>query len=387
MSLADNNSKTIVIYSLYPETHACPIIRLIAPLMAHNFNIIWAAKRINSEWSFDLESTRTADLIIIQRHFPANFTHNFLKKILTLNIPIIYELDDMLLDLPNYHPSYENLKKHSPYIKWILKSADVVIVSTPTLKESLQRYNPRLLQLEHNLVKWSLFNSSPRQLNHNFNFLISGTSTHEDDWLIILDPLLEILKTFPNVNAIFFGELPTRFLNHPSVQLIKFQDSYEKYASILKELPVHCALVPLKDTYFNRCKSNIKWLEYSAAGIPGIYSDVIPYRSSIFHEKTGLLVSNTYDAWFNSMYQLVNNPKLAHTLVKNAQIEVFINYSIEKSSSNYINFIQSLVGSEHKRRIFAELSIQPTILKESIKVKIHSFLNKYILWRFNKNKD
>ena len=53
------------------------------------------------------------------------------------------------------------------------------------------------------------------------------------------------------------------------------------------------AVAPLHDTAFNRCKSDLKFLEYAALGLPGIYSDVVPYKHAVRHEETGLLTENT----------------------------------------------------------------------------------------------
>lgn len=378
---------TVVVFSLHPKSNACAVIRIIDPLMENNFKIIWGAKRVESNWSFDLESAYAADLIIIQRHFPAVHTTKILEKILKSKVLIAYELDDMLLELPSYHPSYETLKRHAPYIKWILKTADLVIVSTSNLQNSLTKYTARPIHLQSNLVSFNLFSSPPKPYNNVFTFLISGTSSHEADWSIIEEPLLNILNIYPEkVNAIFFGDLPEKFSNHPSVQVIKFQDGYKKYADKLKKLNVNCALVPLEDTSFNNCKSNIKWLEYSAAGIPGIYSNTASYSSSIIHGETGLLVDNTADAWFQAMNHLINNPEIALAMVENARTKVRNKYSVESSSGDYGKFIHRIVGQPHERNFFSELSILPTRLKEQSKACLVSFLNKHLLWRFNQNK-
>ncbi len=378
---------TIVVFSLYPETHACPVIRIIDPLVVNNYKVLWGAKYIQSKWSFDLEAAYTADLIIIQRHFPSAHTVELLEKILKSNVPIAYELDDMLIGLPSFHPSYENLNYHKPYIKWILKAADMVIASTPNLQISLKKYTTRPIHVQTNLVNWDLFNSSPRPISPPFTFLVSGTSTHTTDWSIIEESLLKILSNYPDkVKAIFFGNLPEKFLNHPAVQLIKFEDGYKKYADKLKKINVNCALVPLEDTHFNNCKSNIKWLEYSAAGIAGIYSNITPYNSSIRHGETGFLVKNTADAWFQAMNQLIKNPGTALEMVENARVEVRNNYSVESSSADYNKFIHSLVGQPHQRNFFSKLSILPTRMKENTKTRLTAFLNKHILWRFTPQK-
>ena len=50
-----------------------------------------------------------------------------------------------------------------------------------------------------------------------------------------------------------------------------------------------------EDTPFTRCKSDLKVLDYSALGIPGIYSRVTPYAATVNHGETGWLADNTTD--------------------------------------------------------------------------------------------
>lgn len=371
----------IVVYSLDHETNACAIIRILAPMIAKNFDVVWATKRDRSGLSIDLDIARKADVIIIQRHFPAAFTEKALRTIVGLKVPIVYDLDDMFLDVPPFHPDYNDLSPRAPYIKWILKEADLVTVSTTPLQEALKKYTTRPIHIQPNLVDWSLFDAPSRPRNRQFNLLVSGTPTHQGDWSIIEEPLAEILNIHrDNVNAIFFGELPKRFSDHPAVRLVNFQADYRSYASRLRELDIHAALVPLEDTKFNRCKSNIKWLEYSAAGIAGVFSNILPYNSSIRNSGTGLLVNNTADAWFQGMEYLLANPEATFAMIENARREVREHHSIGSISDKYLTVFNDLLGQKHVRNLFSELPILPARLG----AHAHQFLDRHILWRFNR---
>ena len=371
----------VVVYSPDHEVHACAIIRILTPIQLEDWDVVWATKSDQSGFSFDLEVAREADLIIIQRHFPSAPTENVLRSILRLKVPIVYDLDDLFLDVPPFHPLYNDLSKRVPYIKWILKEADLITVSTTPLQEALKKYTARPIHVQPNLVDWSLFDAPPRPRNRQFNLLISGTPTHQGDWSIIEDPLAEILNIHrEDVNAIFFGELPKRFSDHPSVRLINFQADYKGYATRLRGLDIHAALVPLEDTEFNRCKSNIKWLEYSAAGIAGIFSNITPYSSTIKNGETGLLVNNTSDAWFHSMEHLLVNPEAASAMIESARREVREHHSIEALSSSYVAVFDDLLGRKHVRNFFSDLPILPARLG----AHAHRFMDRHISWRFNR---
>jgi glycosyltransferase involved in cell wall biosynthesis len=378
---------TVVVYSLDHETWACAAIRIFAPLLANNWNVIWGTKQDSSGISFELDIASRADLIIIQRHFPAQFTERTLQAIIKLGVPIAYDLDDNFLDTPPFHPHYNELKKRIPYVKWILKEADLITVSTPFLKEAVIKHTNRPVHIQPNLVDWDLFYAQPRIRNNQFNFLVSGTPTHQEDWGIIEEALAKILEIYKkDVGAVFFGELPKRFLNHPSVKLINFQANYKPYAECLRELDVHAALIPLENTTFNQCKSNIKWLEYSAAGIPGIFSNIAPYSSAICHGETGLLVDNTTDAWFHGMKELLTKPELASAIIENAQHKVRDQCSVDKLSLKYVTAFNDLLGQKHKRSFFAELPILPARLQAQThhtQNNVSRLLNRHIMWRFN----
>jgi processive 1,2-diacylglycerol beta-glucosyltransferase len=377
----------VVVYSPYPETHACAYIRIIAPMRAAAWNVIWAPKQGRSWQLLDVEIARTADLIVVQRQFPSVATEDVLKALLRLRIPIVYDLDDMLLDVPRSHPSHVELHKRTPYIKWALREVDLVTVSTSQLEQSLKGYTSRPVRVQPNLVDWALFDKPPRRRNGTVCFLISGTSTHRSDWALIEEPLAAILAKYGNVaKAVFFGQAPSRFAAHPSVKVIEFEDRYAQYASRLRTLDIDAALVPLEDNEFNRCKSDIKWLEYSAAGIPGAYSDVMPYRSSIRHRTSGLLVANIADAWFEAMDVLVSDPQATSFMIDNSRQQVHEKYTVESATASYIAMYEDLLGHKHRREIFSGLStLGPRLMTRAQRAVTGSpFLGRHVMWRINK---
>jgi hypothetical protein len=77
------------------------------------------------------------------------------------------------------------------------------------------------------------------------------------------------------------------------------------------------AIAPLKNTPFNRTKSDIKFLDYCAIGAAGIYSDMPPYHDSVHHLETGYLAKNNPDAWVNALELLITDGDLRYTMARN----------------------------------------------------------------------
>lgn len=85
---------------------------------------------------------------------------------------------------------------------------------------------------------------------------------------------------------------------------------------------------PLKYSEFSKCKYINKFMEYSMAGIPGIYSNVEPYKSFIKHNITGILC-NTESDWLNAVDVFFDNKK-RNNCVLQAQKQLVEEFSEER---------------------------------------------------------
>ncbi len=59
----------------------------------------------------------------------------------------------------------------------------------------------------------------------------------------------------------------------------------EQYPKLLAGFDI--GLAPLIDSPFNRCKSDLKYVEYGKVGVPAVFSKVGPYTRSVKHGETG----------------------------------------------------------------------------------------------------
>ncbi|MBU0762801.1 MAG: glycosyltransferase, partial [Candidatus Altiarchaeota archaeon] len=102
----------------------------------------------------------------------------------------------------------------------------------------------------------------------------------------------------------------------------------DEYPQRVKDLNIDIALAPLRDSDFNRAKSNLRWLEYSALKIPTVASNVEPFRC-IEDQKTGLLVTEPGE-WENAISELIEDQSKRKMIGENAYHEVKKNFNVEK---------------------------------------------------------
>jgi glycosyltransferase involved in cell wall biosynthesis len=97
------------------------------------------------------------------------------------------------------------------------------------------------------------------------------------DWVCYGDGAIQAIKSF--------GAQP--------VLTIPSNFHYESHPDRLRNLAADIAICPLLDTAFNRCKSDIKFIEFAYLGVPIIASRLPGYVDSIFDSKNGYLCETT----------------------------------------------------------------------------------------------
>lgn len=339
----------IVVFSFDLPENPCAYIRLLSPFEAVKDRVNYAlGVSVNKNLLFKRivihdKYIDFADLIIVQRTFPRAKTSKILKKILSSGKPVIYDTDDLLTDLPQGHVSKAFIDKKKPFIVEFMKQVDMVSVSTPLLAEALQPYNNKI-QVLHNLVDDSLWHGRPSKIRDKVVIGFGGTKSHYDDIKLIEEALLAIADKYrETITFKFFGSVPERMANLPCVEYIEFNPTYVEYAESFKKAGIDVAIVPLADNRFNRCKSNIKWLEYSMCGIAGIYADLPPYNTCIESGKTGLLAGSSVSEWYKAIELLIINQELRHTIGNAAHQEVLANYSLGKRAHIYYDFWRQVI--------------------------------------------
>lgn len=336
----------VLVLSVEEINWACAQIRLVAPFArwGQEIELIWGVRARNGEYFTDLELMRSADLVVVQRVYAQENHKAYLDLILDLGKPVIYEVDDLMFDIPPDNPHYGEYMRHRQIILDTMARADAVTVSCPALAEAAAPL-ARQVHVLPNLVDAELFEAAVPEAGEMVTLGLVGTPTHEPDFALLDEALDQVLAAYPGrVRLVFMGLLPARWAGHPAVTYVPFEVDYRAYAGKLKGLGLDIALVPLADTAFNRAKSNIKWLEFSAAGIAGVYSDLPPY-AAVRDGATGLKVANTTQAWRQAIAGLVEDPARRMALAQAAQLEVLADWTTAARADEYLKVYRQVLGS------------------------------------------
>lgn len=242
---------------------------------------------------------------------------------------LIHTLDDDLYAL-DAEPATRDYPSH--LIRRLSRQADQVVVTTQALRERASHYNARV-SVVPNALNPALFAQGglqPPKAGGRVRVGYMGTFTHAEDLRMVLAPLRAFLRAHADTVEFqlvgvgqtapclgLFEGYPVRVIEPPhGLHYPAFLQWFQKTISW------HIAIAPLRSTPFNACKSDLKYLDYTLLGIPGIYSDQPVYTGSVRQGETGLLADDTPQAWLGALNQLYASPGLRERLVRAARDDV-----------------------------------------------------------------
>ncbi len=368
------------------QTNACPTIRILSPFsqLSDQIRLISPVYFHDKKFALKKDQFYMTEVVLIQRL-------TFLKDypILKLRGPsqkIIYDIDDLLIRLPSFHPSFNELNKMKERILDNIKYADVVTVSTERLKENLQSLNKNIIVVP-NYIDPDIWLKPDTTKNHDqYNRTVIafvGTPTHYKDLEIVIPAIKRLCKEYKDrIVFRFFGCFPKELEGLEGVEFVSgLIKNYREFAFFLKKQHIDIALAPLYPDEFNECKSNIKFLEYSICQIPGIYSRLTPYAESIRDGETGILCNQNHEDWYQSIKTLIENTSLRRSIAENAYRDVLNRFILDREkASQWLQIIESLKARKNKVKVLiaqnGSYSLQVSINGNRQRM-LHSAYNPY----------
>jgi len=333
--------------------HGCSYIRLLLPL-DHPANAGHWQVTSGTDYSGG------ADVVIVERMWKPDglsldSAEQLVRQVRQSQARLIYTLDDNLLDLRP--PSFAQAgvtEIQQMFVRQLLREADGVIVSTAPLAERVRQLSLKV-KVVPNAVDERLFVRRPsvaeaRSQSARMTIGFMGTFSHDADLWMILQPLRAVLRQYQErielqlVGGVADAALVRAFEGLP-VRVLDVQ-GHSGYPAFVRWMTYNLrwdlALAPLEDTPFTRCKSDLKFLDYSALGIPGLYSRVPVYADTVRHLETGGLADNTVEAWQEALERLVADGLLRRQLARNAYDYVWSQRTLKQCAHQWREAIEAL---------------------------------------------
>jgi hypothetical protein len=297
-----NSDKTNVL-SFYADTSGCAHYRIFWPESIirgdKSFNFSYLMRAVpDPRWYDDISVIRIQRQVSDKQLVLAQF----LKKVVTqYNARLCYEIDDLPFykHIPEYNQhkqAYAN-PEFAKTVKGIMNSCDEITTTTKGMRDIIQEETGHQnVTIIPNFVPrlWMGHYYDEEIIRKNFTknkkkprILYAGSGAHysidgkiPDDF----SPLVDLVrKTHKEFQWVFYGGFPRKLVDllqsgkveyHPWVNTMQYPEYF-------RSLKANISIAPLQNNTFNRAKSDIKFTESCAYGIPSICQDMVTYENAL----------------------------------------------------------------------------------------------------------
>jgi len=244
----------------------------------------------------------------------------------------IFSLDDLITELPRDNPfRVTNYTDMADRLERALACCDRLVVSTEALADAYHEIGRDIRVIPNYLDqrRWLGLVGKRRPGKPRIGW--AGAMQHQQD-LEWLQPVVAALCK--EVDWIFFGMCPAvlRPYAREVVSMINFADYPRKLAG----LGLDVALAPLQDNPFNRCKSNLRLLEYGILGYPVICTDLEPYRDAPVTR-----LPNDPQLWINALRARIHDVKAAKEEGSNLKQWVTDHWLLQNHLDSWLDVLQN----------------------------------------------
>lgn len=291
-----------------------------------------------------------ADVVVWMGLHTAQSLNIFREMKMRHDKPHLMEVDDYIFSIPQANIASTVYKPGTELTQILLaqiKESSGVICSTPYLADLYKPLNKNCHVIENaiDLAPWRT--SPPPTRRQGVIIGWAGGGTHDEDHEMVADAVLEVLALEKNAKFSYIcGKGVPRFFDGvPRLKwAFRFTD-INRYPGLVKQQGFNIGIAPLADNNFNRGKSNLRWLEYSALGIPTVASPLPHFKGAIRHGKTGFL-ADSHKEWVETLRSLINAPALRANVGVAARQEVKDKWSPKRMGMKYLSLLGRIANAE-----------------------------------------
>ena len=303
----------------------------------HNLKILGVLKGYFRR-ILDLAKIKKFDLVYIHMWVTPFGGALFEKIVRNLANKIIYDIEDnILISQGNKLNPIAKLLKRKSKIKYLIRTSDHVITSSPFLNDYCLGINDKssCTYISSSVDTDKFIPNKEFKKDRKVTLGWTGTFSSKP-YLDLLRATIIKLNKHCDFKLRVIGNFEYEF---PGIDLEVIQWSKEKEVEDMQGIDI--GLYPLVEDDFVLGKSGLKAIQYMAFGIPTVATNYGTTPILIEHMENGLLVASE-DEWFDALKTLIQDTKLRRKLGKNARETAQKKFSVNAIAPHYVNILDSL---------------------------------------------
>ena len=257
-------------------------------------------KVVFGEKSLQLPAGFGPGILLLHRQFLNDrASQTQMEKFASKGWLLVSDMDDD----PHHWPEYVS----SDFYAFL--GVHAVTVSTQPLADMMRQWNPNVLVFPNQLLAmpslpaYKLQSSYPQGRPVRVFF---GALNRWDDWQAICGDLVKAAKALSKglEFVVVHDQKVCQSLPQELIKTFHPTLNHAQYMAVLSECDI--SLLPLRDTPFNRLKSDLKLIESAGCGAVPIFSPTV-YAANTHHASVGVMANKATD-WAKALRMLVAKP-------------------------------------------------------------------------------
>lgn len=263
------------------------------------------------------------------------------------NIPIMALMDDDLFNVPKEIGERKFKSYRSPprreSLKTLLDASELIYCSTPVLMDTLTGAGHGRVLASGDITASAQINRRPsRNLRGKIGYM---GFDHAHDLAMILPAIETVLDQETDLVFELFGSIAKpaaldRFGDR--VKVIPPIRNYEAFLAFFAQVDWDIGICPLAPLPFNALKTNVKWVDYTAAGIAVVASSGTIYDNCCA-DGCGLLVDGI-EEWAAAVRMLLQDHDFRYEQVRRAQEKLARNHSMARFQNQMMAMFDMACG-------------------------------------------
>jgi len=301
--------------------HIGYITSVITPITKPSASIKRLLSRRTEENNI-LSAAKTSDIVFIQKRL---FRVNFIKKLLTSGILLIFDFDDIIHTTHDDHWSALTKKRIEKRFQSICSLSNLVIAGNYYLSEIAKQHSDNVIIIP-TVVEFKRYSEKKHYKKDN---IVLGWIGQPNNYNLIEEifPVLhKISMKHKEVKLLIIskGNIHTNSIH---IEQIEWQEDKET-DDLLK---IDIGIMPMTDNEWSKGKCALKAIQYMASGIPTVCSDVGENRNVVRNGIDGFLVKSEHD-WITALETLITSEATRNRMGKSGRKRIQEHYSLEKTA-------------------------------------------------------
>ncbi|MDD5434848.1 MAG: glycosyltransferase family 4 protein [Nitrospira sp.] len=280
------------------------------------YDVIKYPKRLSEKIGL-IRLSRKYDVVYLQKKLLSPLDILALRK---YSKKIIFDFDDAIY---YRHDKNESLYSRTRFLKfkYIVRNSDLIVAGNRVLSDYVSKFNKNVIIIPSAVETRNI----PLREHHNNGKRIVIGWIGGDVNLIHLRQLSPVFQRLAKEYDIQLRIISNWSIEVPSVEVVHIQWSLETQEKEVALLDI--GVMPLPNNKHTEGKCGYKALQYMAASVPPVCSDVGGNRDIVEHGKEGFVLPS-FDMFYDSIKSLIESGSLRKDMGANARQKAETHFSV-----------------------------------------------------------